>query len=349
MRSPTKSTLPAPLRWAFRALAAAVVLVLLVAVGFVVGVKARRGTFRPQHPGTVRFALCQMDSRVGDIPWNFHHAMRYAEEAASHGADVIVLPEFSFTTVHDLRRGRAWFNIGHEHWMSNTVASFTRRHHAYLIYNHPFTFGARGEHHLNETRIVGPDGAIVTNYQKIVMALLDRRVNIGPSLQGPVVAELPFTRIGMLICKDTAEPDHFAGPYQEADLLLAQFAHITHWGHKEVPSGLREQTIFAPDVFPRIGRMWHGILRKTLLMVNKSGLEDDFAYIGGSRVIDVEGRPLSEANSCAAIVYADFALGADGRIDADNPTIPENPTDRVLEGRARKWRTSLRRLAVRIP
>lgn len=327
---------------------AAVVVSLAVAAVFVAFVRAGRGEFRPQHPGFIRFAICQYDSRIGDPDWNFDHAMAYAEEAVRHGADVVVLPEFSFSTVHDVRSKRSWFNLEEVPRLTNTLCSFTRRHHAFLFVNHGRTFGDRRQHHLNETTLFGPDGAEWTRYDKCFMALIDQRVNYGPG-DGPVVAELPFARIGMLICKDTSMPDAYADAYADADLLLAQFGYITHWGDRWVPRGLRDLPAKAALAFDEIAGLWTGLFRKPMLMANKTGLEDDFAFLGGSRVVAADGRTVALANSDACVLYVDFPLKDDGRIDPSSPTVPENPTDKIEGGHARKFRTFLKHVAAWIP
>lgn len=321
----------------------------LGAWGFVAAVRAGRGTFRAKQEGRIRFALCQYGSRVDGFRWSFEHAMAYAEEAVRHGADVVVLPEYSFTSAHDLRRGKAWVNLDEQPWMGPALADFARRHRCYVFANHGRTFGQHRQHHLNETVIVGPGGEVEASYQKRFVALIDQRVRFGPSTNGPVVAELPFARAGLLICKDTEFPERFENAYRDVDLLVAQFGNITHWGEEWSPRGLRDPIALATNTFPQVAENWHAVFGKTMLMVNKSGVEDTFAFIGGSRVVDEDGQVVASANSDENILYVDFPVGEDGRIVAGSPTVPDAPTDHVEGGHARKFRTALRRLAERVP
>jgi predicted amidohydrolase len=326
---------------------------VLVAFGLAVFTLAEwksRGEFRPRHPGRVRFALCQYGSRVGDFVWNAAHALEYAEEAVRCGADVIVLPEYSFTTVHDLRAGRAWINLEEVPWLGKALGNFTRRHRCYLFANHARTFGKHRRRRVNESFLVGPDGKVVARYAKRFLALLDQRIDFDPGTNGAVVAELPFARVGMLICKDTGYSESFREAFRDADLLLMQFGHIAHWGSGTAPTGLRASLAGATNVFPRVAEDWaedHD--GKPFLMVNKTGLEKEFAFAGGSRVFGADEKPLAVADSSESILYVDFPLDAAGRIDAARATVPENPTDRVKGGFARDLRTTLRRLAESIP
>lgn len=338
-----------------RLLAVLFLLALLSVAAFVDWVYATRGTFRPRHGGFVRFALCQYDARVGDIRWSFLHALDYAKEAVRHGADVIVLPEFSFTSVHDIRTKEAYFNILERPEYVRRLAEFTRVNGCYLFFNHPFTTNdiprARRPSHYNTSYVMGPDGALVTNYVKQALALLDHRCEMRPG-DRDVIAELPFGRVGMMICKDSAFPDHF-WKYSEADLVTIQFAHITHWSENPVPTGLREPTFSVTNAMARISAACALTIHKPFLLVNKTGLEDEFAYIGDSRVTIANGTTIAYAGSHGDILYADFPLGPDGRIDPNrHPVIPEKPIDYTLNGshkRLRKYRRSLLRLAQNLP
>ena len=244
--------------------------------------------------------------------------MRGAERIRGRirGADVVILPEFSFTSVHDLRTRAAYFNILERPEYARRLAEFTRANGCYLFFNHPFTTndipGARPSYY-NTSYVLGPDGALVTNYVKQALALLDHRCEMRPG-DRDVVAGLPFGRVGMMICKDSSYPDHFR-EYGGADLVAIQFAHITHWSENPVPSGLRETTASVTNTMARVSAACVRALHKPLLMVNKTGLEDEFAYIGDSRVVVANGTTISRAGSDCAILYADFPLGPDGRID----------------------------------
>ena len=343
------------LRWTARLLIATAILVVLAVAAFVIAVHVRRGEFRPKHRQFIRFALCQYDARKGDVRWSFLHALDYADEAVRHGADVIVLPEFSFTTVYDVRDRLALFNIMERPEYAGRLADFTRRNGCYLFFNHPYVTNDVPRHprksRYNTSYVMGPDGGIVTNYVKQSLALLDQRCHFTKGGRD-VIAELPFGTIGMMICKDSAFPEHFQ-LFRDTDLVVIQFAHITHWANTEAPTGLDEVTASAFGKMARISQHCARVLNKPLLMVNKSGLEDEFAYVGDSRVVIANGTCLAEAGSDCRILYADFPLGPDGRIDRDHhPVVPENPVDFALHDKhARLWklRRSLLRLEPRVP
>ncbi len=337
-----------------RLLATTLAVALLCVLGFIIVVYARRGEFRPKHRGFVRFALCQYDARVGDIRWSFFHALDYAREAVRHGADVVILPEFSFSSVHDIRSGPGHFNILERPEYHRRLSAFTRNNGCYLFFNHSFTTNdpvTSRPSFFNTSYVMGPDGEIMASYRKRLMALLDKRLKFKPGYD-PVIVDLPFARIGMMICKDSYDPTIFK-KYREADLVTIQFSHITHWGTNNVPIGLDEPTWTVMDSLSHAADACVGVFRKPLLMVNKSGLEDEFACIGDSRIIIPNGTAIAHAGSDCCILYADFPLGPDGRIDpARHPIIPTDPTDYELRTPFAwfwKLRRSLHRIASSLP
>ncbi len=331
-------------------LAIALVAAALVAAAFVGWARSRRGEFHPHHRGFVRFALCQYDTRTGDIRHNLLHALDFADEAVRHGADVVLLPEFSFASVHDVRSKLACFNILEREELAGRLSDFTRRHGCYLLFNHPFVVTNESPKKIvyNTSYLMGPDGAVCAEYRKQAMALLDIRCSLSPG-KTDVVADLPFGRLGLMICKDAYYPEHFPS-FSDADVVAIQFAHIVNWGPDLPPNGLREPIAEAPANFPRVSRLCTSVLRKPLLMVNKTGMEDVYAYIGGSRVVVANGTTVALAASHSDILYADFPLDENGRIDPErHPIIPESPVDYGGDTRLKRFRRSLLRLAAKVP
>ena len=338
--------------WAvFSSILAILLLACLLAAGsFVAWVHARRGEFHPRHRGFVRFALCQIDSRVGDIRWNFLHAMDYAQDAVRHGADVVILPEFSFTTVHDVRTRLSCFNILERPEYASRLSEFTLNNGCYLFFNHPSVTNVNHRMHVyNTSYVMGPDGQLVTNYCKQAMALIDKRCFIKPG-SVDVLARLPFGNVGMMICKDAYYPNHFP-MYHDADVIAIQFAHIVNWGDTNAPTGLQEPMAEpATHNIPHVANLCTRQFQKPLLMVNKTGMEDMYGYVGGSRVVVANGSCIAKANSHADILYADFLLDESGRIRSDrHPVIPKNPTDYEVDKKWEKHVRSLLRLAPKVP
>ncbi len=335
----------------FAIVAGLVLLTLLAAISvFLIWAYARRGHFYPKHKGFIRFALCQYDTPPGDIERNIGIALENASQAAQHGADFVVFPEFSFSAMCDVSSGLACYNVLEREELASRLLGFTRRNGCYLLFNHPFAKEAvTGETNVfNKSSLIGPDGAVCAEYCKQKMALIDSVCGFSPG-DTDIIARLPFGNIGLMICKDSKFPGKFPS-FGKADLVVIQFAHIVNWGDADPPVGLQDPIAEAPTNIQSVVELVSSAFHKPVLMVNKTGLEDLYAYVGGSRVIAADGKTVFLADSCREIVYADFQLDGKGRIDRNKPPIvPESPTDYPGATRLDRLFGFLRRLAVRLP
>lgn len=307
-----------------------VLCLLLPAILVVAGVLAY--LFLPRSPklvdGRLRFALCQYDSRPGANQWNIRHALSYAQEAADHGAGFIVLPEYSFCTADDTLYGNAYFYFRKKapklRWK---LAEFSRRNRCYLLVNIPYEAKGKvkeGEMPLRKNRSVlfDPSGRIVARYDKRSIAHLDSFGGVRRG-ESETIADLPFGKVGLMICRDASSPRKFPS-YQEADLVIVQFAHITDWtsDKAEDPAWLTNDMGTSHADFPRIGRrLARSFQRPTALFANKTGFEPDGGFTGGSCSIAADGTILARAGAYADILYMDYALDGNGRIQPGVPPV----------------------------
>lgn len=275
---------------------------------------------------TLRVALCQYDSRPDAYEWNVRHALRYAEEAAENGADMIVLPEYSFCTADDVLNGDAFFRFRKgKARLCDALSDFADEHDCHLVVNVPVEFKDEGDedvlHRRNRSVVFGPDGSVVARYDKRSLALLDQCSGIAGGMPADPV-DLPFGRVGMMICRDSTYPRAFQR-YRGADLLLVQFAHITAWDEtSEPPVWLMNDIGNSLDDFPKIAAACARELGLPLVMVNKTGMEPEGAYTGGSCAVGSDGRLVARADCGGDILYVDFPLDESGRLFGANPSEP---------------------------
>ncbi len=279
--------------------------------------------FRPKTPGRVRFALCQYESRLGDVRWSFDQAMRFAKEAADHKADVVVLPEFSFSSTLDVAMGKARFNLLKRFYTRYGIRYFVRVNGCHLVVNHPVGFrNGTNVVSYNETLVFTPSGQVMTNYYKRLLSLMDTGFLFTPGSQ-PVIADFPFGRVGLMICKDSSIPMKSVA-YRQADLILIQFANIGRWTDEMGPLGKAYPLAELQADFDKIAQRCTEKLLHPVLMVNKTGLENEYIYVGGSRAVAADGTEIGRLGSGSGILYVDFLLGEDGRIRQDvSPVIPD--------------------------
>ncbi len=295
-------------------------IVLLGLIAAMVLVNHGRSKAAPKK--TIRFALCQYGTRLHDMEWNFNHAMHEAEEAARHGADVIVLPEFSFVACLDLKDGKGWFNLKKKKDWLRRIRSFTRKNNVYLFVNHPAVdFHHHSTNCYNQTKIFGPDGSVVATYRKRFLSIMELSFDMAMG-NTPTIAELPFGKLGLMICKDSMFMNEFK-QYASADLVVIQYAYLTFWGNSPVvPRGFREPSRDSLETFNML--VTNGIphIRRPMLLCNKSGLEGEFLYNGSSAIVDSSGKFLHQADTGTDIVYADVPLDESGKICGEPSPTP---------------------------
>lgn len=294
-----------------------------------------RGVSRPARArladGRLRFALCQYDSRPDAFDWNLRHALSYAQEAADHGAGFIVLPEYSFCTADDALTGGAFpYFRRNAKRIEAVLGDFCRKNRCYLLVNIPYEKTSRAKvggipARKNRSMLIGPSGRRLATYDKRNSAILD---TIAGTKAGETesLVELPFGRIGLMICRDSSYPQLFPS-YREADAIVVQFAHITDWTeeNRDDPIWLTNDMGTSQTDFPRIGKhLVRAFGRPFALFANKTGFEPNGGFIGSSCALSKDGIILAKAGFGSDILYIDSALDESGRLSGD-PPVPFRP------------------------
>ena len=237
-----------------------------------------------------RAAIVQMDPQRGDRAVNRRAILDRLAEAAQAGAELVVFPECALS-------GYVYESAAEALPAAETVPGETteavieacRRHgvHAIagLLERDPVTNAI-----YNSAFVAGPNG-LIANYRKCHLPVLgiDRYVMGGDAL--PVI-DLPFARIGILICYDLRFPEAArALALDGADVLVVP----TNW-----PQGADS----APEFLTRT-RAWEN--RYYVLACNRVGVECGTRFIGRSQIVTPDGKIVQEADgSSEAILIGDL-------------------------------------------
>ncbi len=287
----------------------------------------KKGKLPHANDRTLRVALCQFDARPDEYEWNLQHALRFAEEASENGADMIVMPEYSFCTADDAINGNAFFHFRRNFdRLVDTLSDFADDHDCYLVANWPTEFKDKDGtlHRRTRSHVFDPDGKLAGIYDKRGLAILDGCSGL-ESGEPPVPLNLSFGRMGIMICRDSNYPRAFPA-YRDADLLLVQFAHITAWNAlEERPVWIKNDIWDAHADFPRLARSCAHKLKIPIIMVNKAGMEPTGSYTGGSCVFGANGKQVARAGFGSDILYVDFPLNESGRLYGASPVQPPKP------------------------
>jgi nitrilase len=164
----------------------------------------------------MKAAAVQMTS-TRDIAANLREAGRLVGEAASQGAELVVLPEnFSFLGATDADRVAAIEPFGDgpaQHFLAETA-----KRHGLFIVGGTIPIRDGGQRASSRSLLVGPDGKVAAHYDKIHLFDVDipgrateRYSESATTLAGTrvVAAATPHARVGMTVCYDIRFPALF--------------------------------------------------------------------------------------------------------------------------------------------
>jgi len=188
----------------------------------------------------IRVACVQMRSGT-DVAENIEAASSLIREAASAGAELIATPEM--TTLLDRAPGAAWEKSTTEAADPGLTAfrSLAKELGVTLLIGSLAIRAEQGKC-ANRSFLIGPDGAVVSTYDKIHM--FDVQLNATNVYResdsyaagaSAIVADLPVGRLGLTVCYDVRFPDLFrqlAIAGAKVIAVPAAFTKITgeaHW------------------------------------------------------------------------------------------------------------------------
>jgi predicted amidohydrolase len=225
-------------------------------------------------------ALVQMDPKIGDRARNRAAIVAGIERAAGAGARLVVFPECALSGyVFDSAAAAAPAAETVPGETTEAVAEACRKHGVYAIVG---LLERVDDALYNSAFVAGPSG-LVANYRKCHLPVLgiDRYVGRGEEL--PVI-ELPFARIGILICYDVRFPEAARSlTLRGADVIVVP----TNW-----PEGAES----APEFLTR-ARAWEN--RVFVAACNRVGEERGARFIGRSQIVAPDGKLLAEADGCS--------------------------------------------------
>lgn len=238
----------------------------------------------------MKIAMVQMEIISGAVEHNRQRGLSLAAEAAAQ-ADVVVLPEI-WTTGYALRDLGRWA----EDESSLTVQrlrDLAQLHSVWIIAGSvPF---ARQDGIYNTTLVLGPDGSIVTQYDKAhLFSLYNEAKHFQPGRQYSVF-DLPGVKAGIAICYDLRFPELFrtlalAGAGIVFVVAEWPLARAEHWRLLNQARAIENQIY--------------------VVAVNCVGQHKDIVFHGHSLLVSPDGKVLVEGGAEETIVVAELDLAA---------------------------------------
>jgi predicted amidohydrolase len=226
-----------------------------------------------------RVSAVQMDITLGETRRNLDRMAEFARQAAKDGARLVVFPECALTGYcFDSRDEALEFAQPVDGPATAEMAGLCRELEIHVVFG---LLESDGTRLFNALSLVGPDDGFIAGYRKSHLPHLgvDHVVDAG---DGPFeVHETPLCRLGMNICYDGAFPESARlMALGGADLIVLP----TNW-----PPGAEEFARYAINTRAMENVVYY-------LAANRVGLERGFRFIGMSRICDVHGETLAEAD-----------------------------------------------------
>lgn len=247
----------------------------------------------------MRLAVLQTNPIFGETESNLKDAVAVMENVT---ADLFVLPElfatgYNFIDSHELSllaedvSGRTF----------QVVSDFAKKKHCYVAYG----FAEKTDSLYNSSALVGPDG-LIGLYRKVHLYYRETLLFTPGNLGFPVF-DLPFGKVGMMICFDWIYPE------SARSLALNGVRLIAHPSNLVLPycpdamvTRCLENRVFAATA-NRVGRE------------NRGGL--DLRFIGKSEIVSLKGEILArlgEEETGVAVAEVDLHQASDKRINEYN-------------------------------
>ncbi|MCQ4159322.1 N-carbamoyl-D-amino-acid hydrolase [Roseomonas sp. GC11] len=277
-------------------------------------------------PRILRVAAAQMGptQRKDSRPQTLARMIALLEQAAAQGAKLVVFPELAFTTFFP-----RWLLEGAEldtYFETElpgpaTQPLFDRARELGVGFYVGYAEKTPEGKHFNSAVTVGPDGAILQKYRKVHLPgsveprpnarfqQLEKRYfeygDLGfPAFYGPEGWGAPV--LGMLVCNDRRWPEAWrVYGLQGLEMLLVGYnsaAYDPNGGETE-DAGLRTfHSQLSAQSNAYMNAAW-------AVAVAKAGDEDGSGLIGGSCIVDPNGRIVAEAKTLAdEVILADCDL-----------------------------------------
>lgn len=234
----------------------------------------------------IRTAVCQYAPILGDLPANVEKGAQAIQEAAETGADLIVLPEMANSgyVVHSSAEARALAEYTDESPAVARWHQLAQKYDTYIVAG----FGEKVSDTAlyNSSLVIGPTGILGT-YRKTHL-FFEEKLYYRPGDLGFPVFDLPFGRIGILICYDLRFP--------EASRILALkgvdvICVPTNWVSMMTPDRIWDSQGYCQANYVALANA--AMNQVYMACADRVGAERGIQFLGCSLIIDPAGTPLA--------------------------------------------------------
>ena len=231
----------------------------------------------------VRIAVAQYPPRVGDVDGNRALAVAWAGRAAAAGAQLAVLPELASSgyVFASVAEAQAAAEDAREGPIVTALAAVCRESGMYVAVG---IDERDGDCRYNSAVLLGPQGHIAT-YRKLHL-FHDEQSWFVPGDRLPV-AQLPFGRVGMVICYDLWFPE----AVRALALGGAEIVAVpTNWVASFKRTVADERGYIQGDYVAMVTAAQSGVV---MACADRIGEERGTTFLGASIIVGADGWPLA--------------------------------------------------------
>jgi NAD+ synthase (glutamine-hydrolysing) len=254
---------------------------------------------------TVKVAIAQMNSIVGDLTGNAAQITEYARRAAEQGADILVTPELSLVGYppEDLLLRQAFY-LDAAHALDSLKRQLTLFPGLAVLVGHPSEVDGK---RYNAVSVV-QDGVVLTTYFKRDLPndmVFDEKRYFSSANQACVFT-IKGVNFGINICEDTWSSDApLLAKQAGAEVLLVPNGSPYHMGKQHQRYDVMRANVISQGL--------------SLVYANLVGGQDELIFDGNSFVMDVQGQISAQLKHCEAdlqLIEFDGAQPLPTRIEA---------------------------------
>jgi predicted amidohydrolase len=249
-----------------------------------------------------RIAVAQYEPRVGDLEHNRAQAVRWARAAAAEGADLAVLPELASSgyTFASAEEAQACAEDPDEGPTVRALVAVARDTGMHIVCG---IDERDGDCRHNSAVLLGPSGRLAT-YRKLHL-FYDEQSWFVPGDSLPVV-DLPFGRVGMVICYDLWFPE----PVRAMALAGADIVAVpTNWVASFKRTVYDDRGYCQGDYVAMAASAQNGVV---MACADRIGSERGLTFLGASIIVGADGWPVAgpAPSDAEALLVADVELGS---------------------------------------
>lgn len=231
----------------------------------------------------VKIAAAQYEPRIGDLQHNRAEAVRWVEAAADRGAQLVVLPELASSGYVFATQEEA-AGLSEDAGGGAIVSALTEvcsRHQMFAVSG---LAERSGDRRYNSAVLVGPSGRLAT-YRKVHLFNHEQTwFHPGDEL---IVIDLPFGRVGMMICFDIWFPEVARGlALQGAEIIAVP----TNWVSSFKRTVYDERGYCQGDIMAMAAAAANGAV---VVCADRIGVERGVPFLGASIIVGADGWPVA--------------------------------------------------------